>query len=433
MKISFKTLSTIFLAHLQVVAFILTPAFAATQAPYLKVSDVRADNVTPPSYLSLGINDVSKKQPIQWPEYFINPAVNYGLNMVLPEAMRKGLEFNAGYDRWEGLPTLHADYFLPIKGWSDKSLFVAPKLSLTGGRESFSLGAGFRHLITSDLLIGFHTFHDWVRPRRYKGEFLKQAGVGLEVSALPGYHSDISLRLNAYFPLNQRRTIDRDFTVLMEEVLPRGGDVAAGILFPEISSSFDFRLEVRAHSYKAENTNVAGYTLGLSVNSRNGMLRGGVVQGNDNSFGNYFTVDGGLNLAFDWVELFKGNNPFSAPYPTLPVRYDRRIADSLYDRVVRKTDLTPDRSERPIALAAVVSGDTVSFRGIFPDLPNSKVTVQISRSPWQDFSEVITDAKGSYSGRLALRPGKCLIRLIHKPTGRVSESRSILVGDPNPE
>lgn len=432
MKTSTNLLSISHLAILGIFPVILCIAVTMTHASSYKAPDFRAENIAPPTYLSTGMGDASKKQQIQWPEYYIDPTLNHGLNLVLPQAVRKGLEFNGGYDRREGLPTLNVDYFLPIKGWSDKSLFLSPRLSLTAGKESFSLGAGFRHLITSDVLVGFHAFHDWVRPRRHKGEFLKEAGVGLELSALPGYYSDISVRLNAYFPVNQRRTIDRDFTFVLEEELPRGGDATLGILLPPVFGLLDFRIDARAHSYRAENTDVTGYSVGLSMNSRDGMFSANVRQARDRCGGDEFRADGSVTLAFDWTELFKGANPFSAPYTASETRYNRKIHDSLYQRVVRKHDLPADRIERPIALAAIVSGDTVSFKGSFPDLPNSRVTVQISRSPWQDCSEMITDAKGSYSGRLSLPPGECRIRLLHKPTGQVSEVRTIVVTGSDP-
>ncbi|MEI7448163.1 MAG: hypothetical protein WCJ75_00960 [Desulfomonile sp.] len=396
-------------------------------SPY-KVPKIQTENITPPGYLSQAMISPSNIQHSPWPEHFIDPTLNYGLSLVLPQSIRKGLEFGAGYDRWEGLPTVNADYFLPIKGWSDKSVFFSPRVSLTGTKESFSVGAGFRHLLTSEALVGFHAFHDWVRPRRSKGEFLKEAGVGLEVSALPGYYSDINFRVNAYFPINERRTLDRDSTMILEEVLPRGGDARVGILLPTLSPWLDIRLDASAHSYRAENTDITGYRVGMSLSSRNGMFTANLEQGKDSMGGENFRVDGGITLAFDWAELFKGAMPFSAPYSMSEVRYNRNIRDSLYVRVVRKHNLPADRSERPIALAAVVSGDTVSFRGSFPDLSNSKVTVQVSHSPWQDYGEVITNSKGSYQGRLRLPPGKCRIRLIHKPTGCVSEARIIMIG-----
>ena len=76
-------------------------------------------------------------QDSKHPESYIDPTLKYGLNLVLPQTIRRGLNFDAGYDRWEGLPTMQADYFLPIKGWKDKSIFLSPRISLTGTKRAF--------------------------------------------------------------------------------------------------------------------------------------------------------------------------------------------------------------------------------------------------------------------------------------------------------
>jgi hypothetical protein len=42
--------------------------------------------------------------------------------------------------------------------------------------------------------------------------------------------------------------------------------------------------------------------------------------------------------------------------------------------------------------------------------------------------EVVTDSTGRYSGKLTLPPGSYGIRLIHKPTGRVSSVKTVEIG-----
>ena len=205
------------------------------------------------------------------PESYIDPTLKYGLNLVLPQTIRRGLNFDAGYDRWEGLPTMQADYFLPIKGWKDKSIFLSPRISLTGTKESFSIGGGFRHLITSETLVGFHVFHDWTRPRRLKGEYLKEAGVGVEFSALPGRYSDLSMGVNAYFPVNERQTLANHGNSLVREIFPTGFDARVAFLLPAIVDSLDVRMDTELHSYRGDRTDVRGYRAGLSLKSRDGM------------------------------------------------------------------------------------------------------------------------------------------------------------------
>ncbi len=370
----------------------------------------------------------NNKKPAKRPEIYIDPAVKYGLKLVLPRTIRRGLNFDAGYDRWEGLPTIQADYFLPIKGWTDKSLFFSPRMSLTGTKESFSIGGGFRHLITSETLVGFHAFHDWTRQRRLKGKYLKEAGIGLEVATLPGRYSDFSLDLNAYFPINERRTVTNNGNSIVREMFPTGFDARLGFLLPAMVDYLDIRLDGELHSYRGDQTDVRGYKAGLLVTSRDGMWTAGFEQGRETGQGDNYKVEGTINLAFDWVDLLKGGNPFSAPYTMSAMRFNRKMRDSLYDRVRRKYDLPTDRTESRVTLATVVSNDTLLFSGAFPDLPNSRVTLQTSQSPWQDHAEAITDSAGHYSGRLKLPSGLYRIRLIHKPTGRVSAIKTVEIG-----
>jgi len=361
------------------------------------------------------------------PEYYIDPALNHGLNLVLPQTIRKGLRFDAGFDRWEGLPTMQADYFLPIKGWNDKSIFFSPRISLNGTKESYSIGAGFRHLVTSEVLVGFHGFHDWARARRVRGEFLKEAGFGLEFAALPGRYSDVSLSVNAYFPTNEKLTFADDGDKMIREKLSSGADARLKLLLPPLVDFLDMRVDAQVHSYRGERTNVGGYNTGLSLNTRDGMLRGSFERGKDAFQGDYYKVEGNLTLAFDWKDLLNGKNPFSAPYQASPTRFSRKMRDSLYDRVVRKHDLPTDRTESRITLAANVVDDVVSFNGAFPDMPNTRITVQTSQSPWQDTMEVVTDSAGRYSDRLRLPRGAYQFRLIHKPSGRTSAVKTIVI------
>jgi len=364
---------------------------------------------------------------IKPPEHYIDPTVNYGLSLVLPDTVRKGLQFDANYDRREGLPTVRADYFLPVKGWNDKSLFLAPRMVLGATKESYAVGAGFRQLINSETLIGFHAFHDWERHRRGKGDFIRELGAGLEFAVHPGNHSDLSFSVNAYIPSNERARLGQDGNLLIKEKFTSGFDARLKFLFPPVTDYLDFRVDARVHSYRGERTNVSGYSAMLSVNTRDGLLTTSLEQGRDAYMGNYYRIDGNLNLVFDWTELLKGKNPFSAPYKASSFRFTRKMRDSLYDRVSRKHDLPTDRTERRVTLAANVYDDTVSFFGGFPDLPNSRVTVQTSQSPWQDAAHVVTDSSGSYFGKLRLAPGEYRLRLVHKPTGRVSAVRTVVI------
>ncbi len=426
MKTSISTLYKSAAALLMVPLILCGVVRTAESAPH-HFAELDAQERSPFQYLSKSASDLSKNQQASVPDSYLAPTLNQWLNLALPTPVKQGLDVGAGYDHWEGLPTLRAEYFMPVKAWPDKSIFVSPRVNLTRTDETFSLCGGVRHLLTSDTLVGFYAFHDWKRSRRIQQDFLKQAGMGVELSLLPGYHSDVSLRINAYFPVNQRRLISQQRNHFIEESLPTGADASLSILLPAFSDGLDFRVSAQANSYHGASTNIHGYRCALQTNSRNGLFLASFEKGYDRFTGDYFRVDGSVNLAFDWVALLAGQNPFSAPQSASPTRYDRRLSDALYERIVRRHDLPTDRQERPLALAAVVVGDTVVFHGAFPELPNSRMTIQISQSPWKDYGEIITDGKGAYHGRLVLAPGKYRIRLVHKATGATSEDRVVLV------
>jgi len=234
--------------------------------------------------------------------------------------------------------------------------------------------------------------------------------------------------VNAYVPSNERVRLGQDGNLLIKEKFTSGFDARLKFLFPPVTDYLDFRVDARVHNYRGEQINVSGYSATLSVNTRDGLLTTSFEQGRDAYVGNYYRVDGNLNLVFDWTELLEGRNPFAAPYKASSFRFTRKMRDGLYDRVSRKHDLPTDRTERRVTLAANVYDDTVSFFGGFPDLPHSRVTVQTSQSPWQDAAQVVTDSSGSYFGKLRLPPGEYRLRLIHKPTGRMSGVRTIVVG-----
>jgi hypothetical protein len=139
-------------------------------------------------------------------------------------------------------------------------------------------------------------------------------------------------------------------------------------------------------------------------------------------------VEGSINLTFDWKDLLQNELPFSAPYKVPQHRYDRKISENLGERVVRRHDVPTDRAENRVTLAATVSDNTVFLSGGFPGLPNSKVTVQVSQSPWKDWADIATNSSGFYSGAVNLPAGSYRVRLIHKPTGRASAEKPVFVG-----
>jgi hypothetical protein len=378
--------------------------------------------------------DPFKPPPNTWgpsetpfPENYIEPTVNYALDLIIPKSYRRALDFRSGYDRYVGLPTLTADYLLSTKSWNGSSLFLSPRASLASRSESFSIAGGTRRLVHDSALLGFYGFHDWVRPRGSDARFLQQTGFGMELHALPGRQTDLTLSANVYLPVNERLVISAAGDSLIREALSTGLDGRLDLLLPPIVDWMEARLTGKSHLFWGDRTEVSGYTFGLSVNTRDGMLRFTLEQGKERGKPDQFKAEGNLSMAFDWERLLKGKNPFSAPFKASPNRFTRDLRDSMQQRAVRKHDLPTDRSERRNILAAMVDDDAVIFSGGFPGLAGEPVTVQTAMSPWQDRIEVSTDSDGSYSGRLRLAPGTYSFRLIHKASGRVSEVKTIRI------
>ncbi len=367
------------------------------------------------------------------PETYIDTTVKFGLNKIIPKSVQKNLHYNVGYDRLEGLPTLQFDYFLPIRHWSDKSVFFAPRLSVTGSRESIGLGAGYRHMLSADAMVGFHVFHDWARSRRGAGDYLRQIGVGSELSLLPGRHSDLTLGINGYFPVNERFTLKNDSTAVVRESLPTGYDARMGFQLPALTNLFDVRIDGTAGRLTGDASTTSNYNTSLNIKARNGLWNVTAEYGKDNRFGENYKLEAGVNLTFDSIALLEGSNPFAAPYQASDMRFDRRVHSSLYQKVSRKYDLPTDRKEHKVTLFTEVEKETLYFSGGFPHLPNSLVTLQTSQSPWGDCLDVTTDDAGAYSGRIQLTPGIYKIRLLHKPTGRLSNPKTVVIEQPKSE
>jgi hypothetical protein len=372
--------------------------------------------------------DPWRSKVVKWPEYYIDPTLKHGLSLLLPTSVRQAINIDANYDRWHSTPILDVDCFLSLQSWKDKCLFLAPRVSLTSDREAISLGGGIRHLINDRMMIGFHAFHDWVRGRNVKTKFLKDVAVGLEISALPGRYSDLIFSFNAHFPVNSNFSQDTTGDYIITETLVQSAEAKLGFLLPAMVNWIDARIDGLAEALSGDQTSSLGYKFGLTVNTRDGLLTGRLEHGWDLYGKEHFNVSANLALTFDWPALLDLRNPFSAPYGVPDSRYNRDLSQSMTSRVRARLDLPVDQTVTRIALATSVYGNAVWFAAGFPDLPNTRLTIQTAQSPWIDRSEAITDSRGSCKGMLKLKPGTYKIRLIHKPSGRVSDVQTIVIG-----
>jgi hypothetical protein len=297
-------------------------------------------------HLKMLQTDLSKPQfkEIKFPETYIDPTVNYGLNMVLPERIRKRLLLNTGYDRWRGLPVITAEYFVPVRQNKDGSLFALQRMSLTAEKEIFSVGTGVRRMFGTSAMVGVHAFHDWVRWRGQEDPFLRNAGVGLELSALPGAFSDLAINANAYFPVKDRITYSPERPILTREFMPVGFDAVIGLKLPAFSKHVDSRLDFQFNSLRGERINVAGYKVGLSVNSRDGLWRVEAEHEGNNRTGAAYRIEARVTVSFDWTALLSGKSPISPPYQASHARFNRDLQPELNNGVARNHDLPVDKT-----------------------------------------------------------------------------------------
>ncbi len=414
-------------ANILVFALVMAVAgtAAATDNDYVPVLQLHNKDFPLDPFRSPPNRDSVQEPP--WPEYYIDPTVDYWLNLITPDFMKYGLKVDTSYDRWEGLPTVSVDYFQSAKVWPDKTIFLSPSVLFSGREERFSFGAGVRQVLTDHTMVGVHAFHDWVRKRGAPQQYLREAGVGFEFSALPGWYSDLQLTGNLYFPVNERTRLESGGDILVSESLLKGADLNVGFQLPAMVSFLDARLDAGVHGYEGYKADVSGFNVALSVNTRDGMFAGRVRKGFETTSGDNILIEGSINLDFDWLALVRGEMPFSAPYQAPAERYERDLRQSLHTRMARKKDMPLDRTAKRIRLVAMVWGDTVSYAGGFSSLPNSTLIVQTSQSPWQDRAEITTDCNGMYSGQLRLEPGEYRIRLVHRPSGTVSNVKTVVI------
>jgi len=411
---------------LNIISFIVIVTLPAAAGPFprpiptLESPTIPLDPFRPPP-------NPAKSIEIEWPETYIQPLARYGLDLALPAPFRRGLSFDVGYDRCAGLPTATVDYFLPVKAWEKESLFFMPRATVNGRTEGFSLGAGMRSLVGQRALVGVYTFHDWSRQRGSDFGFLREAGVGAEISLLPGRFADLTVSANAYLPVNERKTFSHATELLIRESLPRGWDARLSFVFPALVDLVDAHLSAEAHAYRGETTEIGGYKVVFSLGTRDGMFAAALEQGKEQGGRDTFRAMGTVKLAFDWVDLLDGKNPFSAPSRAPSMRVATDLRPGLYRRVTRKHDLPADRDASSTSLTALVQDNVVIFSGGFPDLPNTPVTVQVAASPWRDAMETVTDSHGGYTGRLRLPPGEYKLRLVHRDTGHTSRVQPIII------
>jgi len=87
----------------------------------------------------------------------------------------------------------------PLYQSQDKvnTLFYQPRISLTGGDLTYSLGVGYRKILHSNLILGVNLFGDYQ-------DLYEHGRLGLGFEALGGI---LEARLNGYFGITTKRIV----------------------------------------------------------------------------------------------------------------------------------------------------------------------------------------------------------------------------------
>lgn len=360
---------------------------------------------------------------IQWPEYYIDPVLNHGLDLFLPVGIRQKLSMTAGYDRWKQSPTISLDYSSTLWETPNGRLFLLPHLAYEVNDSQFSLGASYRKIALDNLFISLNAWHNWRRIGVVNKNTLGQFVAGVEVGALPGLHSDLTFSANFYSPSNAVETYDIGNSAFVQKSLAKGADARLSLKLPAINKHFDTELSGSIATFKGIATDTLEYSAGASIAARNGLARLRAdysYTSNKGAIEDNLSVGAEFTMVFDWLELSMGENPFSAPYSVGADRYDRDLSQEL-NRTASKQNSTPvDEVQRPRALQAAIFGNSVRFQAGFQDLPNQEILVQTSQSPWITRKVIYSDDYGFCSGKIQLAPGRYLLRLLHQKTGRAS-------------
>ncbi len=253
------------------------------------------------------------------------PNLEFGYNYTNAGGLRQSL--------WTG------DYRLPLSIGSSSTIFGeahAEYLNLTstvgvpflsnfwsqsppGGtnRLDLSIGAGYRKLLSDDLLVGVNAFYD---STRLFGSWRSAGSVGLEMAANGPGDSATDLNFNyysdAYANWNSRGSVFPTFNIIDGIRTGRGNfDVQAGYSHSLFDRAIDLRLSVTGYQLDFGDELKRGWLSGAEFTTGDGLIKLTLQQGWDQLVGSYTTIGAFLNVGFQPGNLLTGDSPFTMPEP----------------------------------------------------------------------------------------------------------------------
>ncbi len=246
--------------------------------------------------------------------------------------------------------TLVLDYFLPVDSSPCRVFFVETRLDQTAfwgqdpqwsrdalvgsnidptdaasDRLDFSVGAGWRKLLASGLIVGANLFMDSFG---VDSNWDTSVGGGAELTVLTFTDLTCDLRLNAYGNTFDRQGLAYSFF----DVGPTY-ELEGGISTPIFCGSRDVRLTLGGYWFDVGKL-VSGIRTGVEMRSCDGIVTVGWEHGYDEFHGHYDVLRGFFNARFNWGNVFTCLAAFGAPEAVFAGR--RNLRELLSRGVDRK-------------------------------------------------------------------------------------------------
>jgi len=148
----------------------------------------------------------------------------YLFSQETPEWLKR-VELSFQYES-DKKPTFYFQTVQPIYQSLDKidTFFYQPRISLRGGDLTYSVGVGYRKLLSENLLLGANIFGDYQDLHEHG-----RVGVGFEAIG-----QILEARLNGYFGVTTKRIVEDTLTSITYEKVADGLDFEIGSSIPYI-------------------------------------------------------------------------------------------------------------------------------------------------------------------------------------------------------
>lgn len=224
-------------------------------------------------------------------------------------------------------PRVYLETVQPLYKWPDetKVIFTHDRLTIHDDRATSSAGLGFRDLMFNEKLLGgINTFFDYQDLYKHY-----RWGIGLEAIT-----DRLEARLNEYYGLSGRRTVEETSTTYTYEKAVDGFDAELGTPIPYLPwikifgsyYQYDFKnfSDMKGWKGRLEIKPVKAFTFNVETFD-------------DNKGDQEYRVDGRFCLAFDDFSMKGILKPAKEPYP------NKDLKKRMLDRVERNFNIQVEK------------------------------------------------------------------------------------------